>query len=271
MKNDTPWIILALLLGVAVIALFFFRSGGREEEEQGISLPAQVETPPPPSTAPVPEPEQYPLPEAEPPAEPEPLPSLEDSDGAFSAALERLLGRETVSRYLVPEELIRRIVATVDNLPREKLSRRLWPLAPVTGKFMTKGTDENLVMDSGNYSRYSTLVQLATAVDTRSLMAVYLRFYPLFQQAYEDLGYPGGHFNTRLVQVIDHLLATPEVTGTVRLTRPSVYYRFADARLEALSVGQKSLLRMGPENRAAVRGKLTELRLALAGRTATAN
>ena len=41
MKNDTPWIILALLLGVAVIALFFFRSGGREEEEQGISLPAQ--------------------------------------------------------------------------------------------------------------------------------------------------------------------------------------------------------------------------------------
>ena len=38
---------------------------------------------------------------------------------------------------------------------------------------------------------------------------MYKQYYPLFQQAYVDLGYPEGYFNDRLVEVIDHLLATP--------------------------------------------------------------
>ena len=47
-------------------------------------------------------------------------------------------------------------------------------------------------------------------------VALYARLYPLFQQAYEELGYPGRYFNDRLVEVIDDLLATPEPTGPVR-------------------------------------------------------
>ena len=42
--------------------------------------------------------------------------------------------------------------------------------------------------------------------------ALYRRLYPLFQQAYAELGYPTGHFNDRLVEVVDHLLAAPEPT-----------------------------------------------------------
>ncbi|HEB80283.1 MAG TPA: DUF3014 domain-containing protein, partial [Chromatiales bacterium] len=44
------------------------------------------------------------------------------------------------------------------------------------------------------------------------------------------------------------LLAAPEPSGPVRLVRPSVYYKFADPRLEALPAGQKVLIRMGPGN-----------------------
>ena len=51
------------------------------------------------------------------------------------------------------------------------------------------------------------------SVDTGRLAALYVRFYPLFQQAYRDLGYPNGYFNDRLVEVIDHLLVTPEIAG----------------------------------------------------------
>jgi hypothetical protein len=90
--------------------------------------------------------------------------------------------------------------------------------------------------------------------------AVYLRFYPLFQKAYQDLGYPTGYFNDRLVTVIDMLLATPQITGPIELVRPNVMYVFTDRKVEALPAGQKLLIRMGADNATAVKAKLMELR-----------
>jgi hypothetical protein len=86
---------------------------------------------------------------------------------------------------------------------------------------------------------------------------------PLFQQAYEDLGNPNRLFNARLLEVIDHLLQTPDVREPVRLVRPSVYYKYADPKLESLSSGQKLLIRMGPENAGAIKAKLREIQAAL--------
>ncbi|MEJ2700374.1 MAG: DUF3014 domain-containing protein, partial [Desulfuromonadales bacterium] len=65
---------------------------------------------------------------------------------------------------------------------------------------------------------------------------------------------------------IDHLLAAPEVQGPIRVVRPSVRYKFADPDLEALSAGQKILIRMGPDNAAKVKAKLREIRQELTAR-----
>src|SRR5690606_6346806 len=111
---------------------------------------------------------------------------------------------------------------------------------------------------------YDALVKMVQAMDVAQVASAYQRYYPLFQEAYQDLGYPDGYFNDRLVEVSDHLLATPEGDGPIRLTRPSVYYEFADAQLEALAVGQKTLIRIGPRNAAVVKQKLRELRQAVA-------
>lgn len=108
---------------------------------------------------------------------------------------------------------------------------------------------------------------------------LYVRLYPLFLQAYEELGYPGKSFNDRLVKVIDQLLETPELTGQVKLTltqvqgpipstRPWVRYEFADASLEARPAGQKILLRMGGTNMRALKAKLAEFRDRIAARSA---
>ena len=82
----------------------------------------------------------------------------------------------------------------------------------------------------------------------------------MFQRAYVDLGHPQGYFNDRLVEVIDHLLETPEVDGPVMLVRPHVLYEFQDPALEALSSGQKLMLRMGSGNAGIVKTSLQELR-----------
>ena len=62
---------------------------------------------------------------------------------------------------------------------------------------------------------------------------------------------------------IELMLATPDVSGPIRLIKPEAFYLFADEDLESLSAGQKVLLRMGPENAARIKAKLAEIRAAL--------
>ena len=102
-------------------------------------------------------------------------------------------------------------------------------------------------------------------VDATALVGVYERYYPLFQQAYRELGYQNGYFNDRLVEVLDHLLAAPDAGAAPALVHPSVFYQYADPALEQLSAGQKILVRMGPANAARVKAKLREVRAALVG------
>jgi hypothetical protein len=187
-----------------------------------------------------------------------PLPPLNDSDGAIKDAL-RGLGAGA-AQYLVPEDVVRHIVVTVDNLPRQKLAVTKRPVAPAPGAFLVDGDELHATLDPKNYARYDSMVNVIRQLDMQRVADVYFRFYPLFQSAYQDLGYPSGYFNDRLVQVIDSLLATPQLSGPIELSRPNVMYTFADPTLEARPAGQKLLLRMGPDNAAVVKAKLMELR-----------
>ena len=141
------------------------------------------------------------------------------------------------------------------------LERR--PVQRVAGTFQVQGDDTHATLDPANYARYQPYVAVVRNLDVTALMKVYVRFYPLLQHTYENLGYPKGYFNDRLVESIDVLLATPQLTGPIDLVRPNVMYQFADPALEARPAGQKLLLRMGPDNAAAIKEKLTEMRGAL--------
>ena len=83
---------------------------------------------------------------------------------------------------------------------------------------------------------------------------------PLFDDAFRQLGYADARFAERLAGVIDELLATPEVDEPLRLMKPEAYYLFVDDDLEALSAGQKILLRMGKANAARVKSWLSQVR-----------
>ena len=123
-------------------------------------------------------------------------------------------------------------------------------------------------LDPDNELRYAAYVRLAERVSSAGLVAAYVRLYPLFQSAYDELGYPSAYFNDRLVAVIDHLLEAPEVVGPVRVLQPKVRYVFESPALERLSAGQKLMVRMGVDNARRVKAKLRDLRGRLAGETA---
>ncbi|HEY8100663.1 MAG TPA: DUF3014 domain-containing protein [Burkholderiaceae bacterium] len=228
-------------------------------------MPAQIEAPRPVAPA-VEQPAHYPIPQsAVTDAAQNPLPPLQNSDHAITDALSSLLSRKTVVEFFYPEKIVRRIVATIDNLPRHTVAIQVFPVKPVGGKFLTEGTGQNIVIAPKNSARYAPYVHLMEMVDAKKLVALYAHFYPLFQQAYQELGYPGGYFNDRLIAVIDHLLATPETSGPISLVQPKVLFQFADQQLENESAGRKILMRMGADNAAKVKSKLREIRQAITG------
>lgn len=195
-----------------------------------------------------------------------PLPALADSDAEVLAALAALLGLDDPTELFVPRHLVPRIVATIDNLPERRLATRILPLKPVPGALEVASEDGRTVLSAANAARYARHVQLLEAADTDALVGAYVRHYPLFQQAYRELGYPDGHFNDRLVQVIDHLLAAPEVAPVLALRQEKAGWAYADEALEQSSAGHRLLFRLGPDNAARVKAKLRELRAAIASR-----
>jgi hypothetical protein len=268
------WWVMALVVLAAVGLVYYVWMLGR--------LAPPRATPPPPELAPPAAPEQAP------PAAPairfpvetpapaageakEPLPPLERSDATIQAALARVLGKQTWATYFYPDLIIRHIVATVDNLPRKVAPTRVMPVKPAPGAFRAEAGNDGLVISAYNAARYEGYMTVLRQVSIPALVDVYVRFYPLFQRAYEELGYPNRYFNDRLFEAIDDLLAAPEPAGPVRLAQPKVLYEFADPDLESRSAGQKIMLRIGPDNEAHAKDALKELRRQLLRHTAASD
>ncbi|MGJ7532126.1 MULTISPECIES: DUF3014 domain-containing protein [unclassified Variovorax] len=204
------------------------------------------------------------------------LPKLADSDARVTKALAELLGSKNVAEYLRSDGIVSRFVTTVDNLAREQAPANAWPVQPTGQRFITEGPQGQVqTIAANNAARYNAIVLLAESVDPAKAAAVYAKLYPLFQQAYEELGYPGRYFNDRLIAVIDHLLQAPEPKGPVQVrlievkgdvpsTRPWVRYEYVDPQLQSLSSGQKIMVRMGPENERKVKASLRGLRQQIA-------
>jgi hypothetical protein len=226
------------------------------------SAPEKLQEAPPPAPAPRAGADtgiQHPIPEAA-GAESTALPVLNESDQVVHDSLAGLLGAQSVEQFLVPENIVRHVVVTIDNLPRKKVAVDLRPIKATPGQTVVASQGDITTLSTENSARYAPFVHLVQSTDPKTLATVYFRLYPLFQQAYEDLGYPGKYFNDRLVEVIDHLLETPEVQGPIQLVQPKVFYEFADPKLEDRSAGQKLLIRMGGANERALKAKLRDFR-----------
>lgn len=193
-----------------------------------------------------------------------PLPALDKSDEVLQNLLAYLVGPGAFGRLFQPTDLVHRFVATVDNLPRAQLPRRLVPLKAAEGQFVAGPGAAGDVIVPANFDRYRPYVLATEAIDTKQLVAGYVRFYPWFRDDYRALGYPSGAFHERLLAAIDDLLAAPDIEEPLALKQPKVLYQFADPDLEALSAGQKIMLRIGPHYAARMKTKLREIRHELA-------
>ncbi|MBI5659431.1 MAG: DUF3014 domain-containing protein [Nitrosomonadales bacterium] len=246
MKNPVLIGAIAVILGGGIAAYFYWQHGLPKPE------PVQAQAPPPKPVV-----RQV----IETPAASPPLPALAESDSFMLDILDGLIGNKSLMKLFHAEKIIRNIVSTIDNLPRSHAPMNAMPVERAPGAFAVAGKAENdLTIGPKNAARYARYTSIAEAMDAGKLVEIYVRLYPLFQQAYEELGYPNKYFNDRLIEALDNLLDTPVIMEPIKLVQPHVLYQFADPELEGRSIGQRMLMRAGSQNVTIIKARLSEIK-----------
>ncbi|USD27417.1 DUF3014 domain-containing protein [Pseudoalteromonas sp. SCSIO 43201] len=196
-------------------------------------------------------------------AEPEApvLPSLSQSDTEIKAAVANFMSNQAV-KLLADDDVIRRTVVYVDNLAKGKIAEKHSPVVKPQDNFSVID-DDIIITDPNSYERYTPYVAMFDTMSTAQVVRLYDQYKPLFEEAYEEIGYEGNEFNGTLADAIDELLATPIPDTALPLIKESVTYKYAYAEWEQLSAAQKQFLRMGPENMKKVKKRLEEIKSAL--------
>ena len=186
------------------------------------------------------------------------------SEAAVNKELARNWPLAQLRKYFNLQEQARRLVITVDNLPREHVPSQLRITRGVPELLRVQKDGETITLDPSNYERYDRIISYVEKMDARKIGRLYAKFYPLLQRTYEETGFPEERFHDRVLAALDDMMDAPRPTGPIRLVQPKVLYRFEDDHLESLSAGQKIMIRVGPENAARLRKVLARVRAAIA-------
>jgi hypothetical protein len=244
---------LPVIVGLAVagivacsVFIYFQIVRGMAPDKPTALLPPPVEQPP--LIAPEPEIE---------------IPPLDASDEVVRSLAETVSEHPRLARWLAPDDLVRRFVAAVDNVANDESPRpHIRHLKP-EGAFSVEERAGALAIAPDSYARYNRFVAVLDSLDDQACIELYHRLKPLFDEAYQDLGYPAGDFDVALADAVDRLLETPIPQGDVRVKQRVSTFRFADPDLEELGPAEKHLIRMGPANARKVKAKLRLLRASL--------
>ena len=254
-RSQPPGWLIALILVAVLLALGAWYFYFRQPAEPEVAPEA-----PPAAEQPAPEPGPEPATEAEEEIE---LPPQEASDAIVRRLAGELSSHPRLASWLATDELVRKFVATVDNVARGESPRPHLLTAAPDRPFSVEEEDGELVIDPAAYRRFDTLVEAFTALEPEGTARLYERLEPLIQEAYRKQGYPQADFDPVLRRAIVQLLETPVVEGPIRLVQETERYEYADPRLEELSPAQKDLLRTGPENVRRIQEQLRQLAAAL--------
>jgi len=183
------------------------------------------------------------------------LPELLGSDGPFREAMSRV--SPGLSPWLDTDQLIRKYVLIANDFSQGlRIEKHMRFLKPVQA-FTVEQTDSVMLISKQSYQRYDRLAASIDAMDVQSTLAVYENFRPLLLQVFAEFSYPEDHqLDDIFVKAAAEILAAPVIEEPIALVRPSVHYKFADKKLEALSPVSKQMIRMGPENTRIIQNKV---------------
>ena len=248
------WIVLVVIANIAAGLGIYYLFYGRPAK-----APISVEEPA--AKQPAPQLAEKPVSEKEVPVIS--LPGLKDSDVWLRKKLKNLSPYPKLAEWLKVNDLIGRITAAVDNIAHGMSPRAHLKFLTPNKSFTVVNKGEELYLNPQSYRRYDLVADAFASLDANGAVRIFHEVKPLFQEAFQELGYPNQDFQETLLQAIKELLGTPIVKGDIVVVQSVTTYQMADENLEDLDDAQKDLLRMGPQNIRKVQNKLREMALAL--------
>jgi hypothetical protein len=176
------------------------------------------------------------------------LPSLDTSDHFLAGLVSALSQNPMLARLIATPGLVRATTLAVVQIGQGRTpADPLKVLRPAT-RLTILGTSSGRV-DPKSYVRWDPVVAALTSVSPSDAAQLYVNVKPLFDQAYIELGNPGGDFDTAVARAIAVLDDVPAQSETPQLLRRTNYLEHEDAGLRALPPVQKQFLLIGSDNR----------------------
>lgn len=184
-----------------------------------------------------------------------PLPLLHESDIPFLDKIESMVNSAALRALLYDDQIVRKLVRAVHALSDGHVVKEYRPLRSPKGLMDVSELPERdasnqrlYALNSASYQRYTAYIQALTAVSPEAIADMYVRYYPLFQQAYDELGMKDTSFHQVVLRALDNAVAPQSIPVSARLMQPSVVYVFESKDIEALSSLQKLRWRMGAQH-----------------------
>ena len=247
-SSPSRWVILAAgtVVALALLALWWM---GRAQP------PSVALAPTSPSDAARPLSRPNPLPLV--------LPPLDGSDATLREWFAQLSRHPLLVRVLAQPGIVRAVVLAVVQIGDGKT-----PVVPLDAmrpneRMKLQGGTSGRI-DPTSYARWDGPARALLDINPADAAVLYVTVKPLFDEAYSELGYPGGNFDDAVVRAIKMLVETPEAPkDPVLLERPN-YFEHEDEALRALRPVQKQLLLTGPDHRRQIVNWLRRFATALA-------
>lgn len=181
------------------------------------------------------------------PPPPVELPPLDEMDGFLRPLLQALSSRPELVRWLATDDLVRQLAAAIAKASQgDNPAGGFMELAP-SSRLAVARSGNRRTIDPASYRRYNGLVTTVTTIDASAVARIYKTIRPRLNEAYQNMGHPGGNVDTAMRQALDLLLDTPVVKDPIVLVEGAgARWAYADPELESLTSTQKQLIRMGP-------------------------
>ncbi len=196
-------------------------------------------------------------------------PSLNSADGdaLLKDGAAGLSPEATLAAWLAQPDIVRRLVAAVNQIAEGESPHETLGFMEVKGAFAvvekkekkkSKKAPKVFLMSPASTARYDDVTRVIGSVDAAAAGTLYGKVRPFAESVFREIAPPGKTLDETVQKAIDHLAVVPLSDQPIEVTPmvEGIGYAYADPKLESLSRAQKHLLRMGPANARVVIGKL---------------
>lgn len=189
---------------------------------------------------------------------------LDESDAGFKKAVENV--SKEIAGWFDTKDVIRKYVILIHDISQNQMLAKNRQFIQAPKKNIVKGDKRGLYLSEEGYERYDDFANAIVSIDIQKGRELYLAFKPLFNKVYQEFSYPDGYtLEDIFLKAASNVINAPIKEGRVSLVKHSLYYKFADKKLEALGGVEKQMLRMGPRNTKKIQAKLRQLVEAISG------